>query len=78
MGGTWVNWGQPHVWREISRYNMRKELEISQDYSHGINQFSVNVAGKTSDMNHDEEVSRWVLIESVITFKQLTTWNRTL
>jgi len=55
MGGTWVNWGQPHVWREISRYNMRKELEISQDYSHGINQFSVNVAGKTSDMNHDEE-----------------------
>ncbi|CZT41206.1 probable monoamine oxidase N [Rhynchosporium secalis] len=55
MGGTWVNWGQSHVWREISRYDMRKELEISQDYSHGVNEFSLMVSGKTSSWTHDEE-----------------------
>ncbi|KAL4912931.1 hypothetical protein BDW62DRAFT_206007 [Aspergillus aurantiobrunneus] len=32
MGGTWVHWGQPHVWREISRYQMRNELEGSFDF----------------------------------------------
>jgi monoamine oxidase len=31
MKGTWVHWGQPHMWREISRYNMRTELEQSFD-----------------------------------------------
>lgn len=58
MGGTWVNWGQAHVWREISRYEMRNELEISQDYSKGVNQFSLfsTTASETANMSHDEEV----------------------
>ncbi|KAF8864916.1 amine oxidase [Acephala macrosclerotiorum] len=56
MGGTWVNWGQAHVWREISRYGMRKELEISQDYSHGVNHFSLfTAAGKITNLSHEEE-----------------------
>jgi hypothetical protein len=62
MGGTWVNWGQAHAWREISRYNMRKELEVSQDYSHGVNHFSLitEERGKTN-LSHEEEV-RYPLI----------------
>lgn len=57
MGGTWVSWGQPHVWREISRYGMQSNLEISQEYSHGMNKFSL--AGKSGrrEMEHSEEVS---------------------
>jgi len=56
MGGTWVYWGQPNVWREILRYQMQDELEISYDFSRGINQYHV-VNGKTiQKFTHEEEV----------------------
>ena len=29
MGGTWVHWNQPHVYREISRYGLQDTLKIS-------------------------------------------------
>ncbi|KAI5196315.1 hypothetical protein AUEXF2481DRAFT_33866 [Aureobasidium subglaciale EXF-2481] len=55
MGGTWVSWGQPHVWREISRYEMRDQLEISHDYSRGVNYFSLNSSSSSRNMSHDDE-----------------------
>lgn len=57
MGGTWVYWGQPNVWREIMRYEMQDELEISYDFSKGINQFLLASAEGTQRLSHDEEVS---------------------
>ncbi|RFU34432.1 hypothetical protein B7463_g1955, partial [Scytalidium lignicola] len=57
MGGTWVHWGQPHIWREISRYEMRDQIEISYDFSHGINQYLLVNDQGTQRMTHDEEVS---------------------
>ncbi|KAK0650884.1 Monoamine oxidase N [Lasiodiplodia hormozganensis] len=57
MGGTWVHWGQPHVWREISRYQMQNELKNSFDFSYGVNHFQLNTAGASSTMSHDEEDS---------------------
>lgn len=56
MGGTWVSWGQPHVWREISRYDMRHELELSYDFSQGVNCFSFGSATGKRDMSHEDEV----------------------
>ena len=56
MGGTWVHWGQPHVWREISRYEMRDQIEISYDFSSGINQYLMVNAEGTQSMTHDDEV----------------------
>ena len=56
MGGTWVHWGQPHVWREISRYNMRNELEISQSYYGGVNHFTLASKNGPKIMGHSEEV----------------------
>lgn len=58
MGGTWVHWGQPHVWREISRYRMRLELEPSFDFSRGVNRFHLRTNEGTSIMSHEEEVRR--------------------
>ncbi|CAG7952297.1 unnamed protein product [Penicillium salamii] len=55
MGGTWVHWGQPHVWREISRYKMREELEASFDFSRGVNHFQLRTNEGESIMSHDEE-----------------------
>ncbi|KAJ6028116.1 hypothetical protein N7540_003692 [Penicillium herquei] len=55
MGGTWVHWGQPHVWREISRYQMRTELEESFDFSRGVNHFQLRMNNGDIIMSHDEE-----------------------
>ncbi|KAJ5864133.1 uncharacterized protein N7529_006049 [Penicillium soppii] len=55
MGGTWVHWGQPHVWREISRYQMRNELEGSFDFSRGVNHFQLRTNQGDEIMSHDEE-----------------------
>ncbi|KAH7134050.1 hypothetical protein EDB81DRAFT_725894 [Dactylonectria macrodidyma] len=55
MGGTWVYWGQPNVWREIMRYQMQDDLEISYDFSKGINQFLLANAEGTQRLSHDEE-----------------------
>lgn len=56
MGGTWVHWGQPHVWREISRYQMRTELEPSFDFSRGVNHFCLRTDQGTTVMSHEDEV----------------------
>lgn len=56
MGGTWVYWGQATVWREIARYGMQDELEISHDFSRGINRFLLAGAEGTQSLTHDQEV----------------------
>jgi len=56
MGGTWVHWNQPFVYREIARYNMQKELEISHDYSQGVNTYTLTTPNGRTVMSRDEEV----------------------
>ena len=66
MGGTWVHWAQPQVWREICRYNMRSELEVSPDYTSGRNTFSLfTTAGgeHAHELTHHEEDA--LLISSI-------------
>ena len=41
MGGSWVNRFQPHVYRELSRYGMKSELEACPDYSRKCNYFNL-------------------------------------
>lgn len=57
IGGTWVYWGQATVWREIARYGMQDDLEISYDFSRGVNQYFLASAQGTQRFSHDEEVS---------------------
>lgn len=56
MGGTWVFWGQPNVWREIMRYQMQDDLEISYDFSRGINEYHLVNEGTTQKFTHEDEV----------------------
>lgn len=56
MGGTWVHWFQPHVYREISRYDMKDELALSPDYSREKNYFSFVTEHGARNMSHEEEV----------------------
>ena len=55
MGGTWVHWNQPFVYRELARYGMQKELENSHDYSQGVNSFSFITPTAKKIFSHDEE-----------------------
>ncbi|UNI19376.1 hypothetical protein JDV02_005561 [Purpureocillium takamizusanense] len=55
MGGTWVFWGQPNVWREISRYGMRDELVSSYDFSRGLNRYILSCGQEAQHFSHEEE-----------------------
>ncbi|KAK0389164.1 hypothetical protein NLU13_2739 [Sarocladium strictum] len=55
MGGTWVYWNQPNVWREIARYDMQDDLESSYDFSQGINKFLLSNAKGVQKFTHEEE-----------------------
>lgn len=57
MGGTWVTWGQPHVWREISRYGMRDRIEISLESGWGVDKLHLTDTSGTRSYSHDKEVS---------------------
>lgn len=56
MGGTWVHWFQPMVYREIARYGMAKDLESSHDFSRGLNCHELVTPQGRKTMSHDEEV----------------------
>ena len=56
MGGTWVHWGQSNTWREIMRYQLEKHVEMSFDFSKGVNHFELNMEGGGAVMGHDKEV----------------------
>ncbi|UKZ93489.1 uncharacterized protein TrAFT101_008404 [Trichoderma asperellum] len=55
MGGTWVHWFQPHVYRELSRYGMKSELVHCPDYSKKKNHFTFVTKHGRRDMSHEEE-----------------------
>jgi NADPH-dependent 2,4-dienoyl-CoA reductase/sulfur reductase-like enzyme len=57
MGGTWVHWGQANTWREILRYQMEKDVEMSFDFSNGVKHFELNTLQGTVTMSHEDEVS---------------------
>ncbi|KAF2819848.1 amine oxidase [Ophiobolus disseminans] len=55
MGGTWVHWGQANTWREILRYQMEKDIEMSFDFEKGVKHFELNTPDMGVTMTHQEE-----------------------
>ncbi|PYI03580.1 FAD/NAD(P)-binding domain-containing protein [Aspergillus sclerotiicarbonarius CBS 121057] len=56
MGGTWVHWGQPHVYHEMHRYGQTRLLN-SNDEEIGCQSFTACIDGATTSMSHHEEES---------------------
>jgi phytoene dehydrogenase-like protein len=57
MGGTWVHWGQPHVWTEISRYNLVDQLEDSAETPPGVtHKISYYFEHGRNDLSAEEDV----------------------
>lgn len=62
MGGTWVHWTQPFIWRELFRYNLLGEnLEVSMSNEGGINKCVVRPFKDQPaiflDKHHEDEIS---------------------
>tara|TARA_R110002003_G_scaffold95_8_gene7309 strand:+ start:31943 stop:32410 length:468 start_codon:yes stop_codon:yes gene_type:complete len=57
MGGTWVHWGQSNTWREIMRYRLEKEVEMSFNFEKGVKHFELNTPEDSVTMSHEDEVS---------------------
>lgn len=56
MGGTWVHWNQPFVWRELARYNLTTSLEISPAHGYGVDSCALVTSSGTRLFSHEEEV----------------------
>ncbi|KAJ4356856.1 uncharacterized protein N0V89_004893 [Didymosphaeria variabile] len=39
MGGTWVHWNQPHLYAELVRYGLHRNLKASAGTSEAVNQY---------------------------------------
>lgn len=60
LGGTWVHWYQPFVWRELSRYKLATELEVSPCMDGtGVNKTVVRTEDEVVTLSHEEEVCLW-------------------
>ncbi|XXG97045.1 hypothetical protein Hte_003339 [Hypoxylon texense] len=65
LGGTWVHWYQPFVWRELSRYNLATELEISPcTDGTGLNKTVIRTKDEVVSLSHEEEFAK---LESILT-----------
>ncbi|KAK4543046.1 hypothetical protein LTR36_005823 [Oleoguttula mirabilis] len=56
MGGTWVHWNQPYIYREIGRYCLHDQLENSHDPTTGVNHFVLQTDGKETVWTKDQEL----------------------
>ncbi len=60
MGAAWCHWNQPHLFSQISRYDLKGEIKASFDVSGGLevsNTHFDDVVDEVSakEMNHDQE-----------------------
>lgn len=56
LGGTYVHWAQPNVWREIARYSMQSDVETVLDLEQGVTGVSVRSPDGLKVMSQDEQV----------------------
>ncbi|KAF7560410.1 hypothetical protein G7046_g3749 [Stylonectria norvegica] len=63
MGGTWIHWNQPFVWREMARYNMSRDIEVSPVTGQGLDKATFVRPSGTIHMSHEEEAS---VLESAV------------
>ncbi|OQV01297.1 hypothetical protein CLAIMM_06678 [Cladophialophora immunda] len=57
LGGQYVHWGQPHLWRELSRYSMQKEVDPCVDPSKGLNSFTLVNKDGSKSMSREEQAA---------------------
>ncbi|CAM1507611.1 Fc.00g072520.m01.CDS01 [Cosmosporella sp. VM-42] len=57
MGGTWIHWNQPFVWREMARYKMTQAIEVSPATGQGLDKATFVRPTGVIHLSRDEEAS---------------------
>jgi len=57
IGGQYVLWGQPNLWRELSRYSLQQDIDACLDPSRGLNISTVLTNDGVKSMSKEENVS---------------------
>lgn len=57
MGGTWIHWHMPHIYREVSFYGLHNDWVVTQNPGSEEDYFTVTTGDEKRNLTHDEEVS---------------------
>lgn len=57
MGGTWMHWFMPHIYSEISRYDLVEQLQMKKLINDKNNFTSLRYDGGEINLSPDEDVS---------------------
>ncbi|KAH8894015.1 amine oxidase [Thozetella sp. PMI_491] len=57
MGGTWIHWHMPHVYREVSLYGLHNEWLVTQNPGGKEDYFTLTAGDKQWNLTHEEEVT---------------------
>ena len=57
MGGTWIHWGQPHIYRELKRYNLQSRIVITKDETTQLHTVAVDNNGSLQQFSRETFVS---------------------
>lgn len=57
MGGTWIHWEQPHVYREMARYNLHRDFVVTGDVPNQPRSVLVDDDGEKQQLSLETFVS---------------------
>ncbi|KAI1083676.1 amine oxidase [Whalleya microplaca] len=55
MGGTWIHWHMPHIYREISLYGLHNDWIVTQNPGSKEDYCTLTTGDKQRNLTHDEE-----------------------
>ncbi|CAK7202167.1 hypothetical protein SEUCBS139899_004887 [Sporothrix eucalyptigena] len=55
MGGTWIHWHMPHIYREVSLYGLHNDWLVTQNPGSREDYFTVTAGSKQWAFTHEEE-----------------------
>lgn len=56
MGGTWIHWHMPHIYREVSLYGLQDDWIVTQNDGGKEDYSSIHMDGNSRNISHSEEV----------------------
>lgn len=56
MGGTWIHWHMPHIYREVSYYGLHNDWTVTQNPGGSEDYCTLSVGDTARNITHDVEV----------------------
>lgn len=56
MGGTWIHWHMPHIYREVSLYGLQDDFIVTQTPGGKEDYCTLITGSDRTNISHEEEV----------------------